>query len=85
MICECCTWLHSDVMIWSRLRCHGRVEWKGDVDWTKACISILPGNHLVYYKRVDLYLCSAKAPVLEGSGSRRLYRLKGTSIDRVYV
>ena len=38
-----------------------------------------------YYKRGDPYLCSAKAPVLEGSGSRRLYPLKGTSVDRVYV
>ena len=27
----------------------------------------------------------AKAPVLEGSGSRRLYRRKGTSVNRVYV
>ena len=26
-----------------------------------------------------------KAPVLEGSGSRRLYPLKGTSAERVYV
>ena len=34
-------------------------------------------EHL-YYQRGDLYLCSAKAPVLEGSG-------KGTSVDRVYV
>ena len=30
-----------------------------------------PGNHLVYYKRRRLYLCSAKDPVLDGSGSRR--------------
>ena len=30
-----------------------------------------PGNHLVYYKRGEPYLCSAKAPVLDGSGSRR--------------
>ena len=42
-------------------------------------------NHLVYYKRGDAYICSAKAPVLEGSGSRRLYPLKGTSVGRVYV
>ena len=33
--------------------------------------------------RLLLYLCSAKAPVLEGSGSRRLYPLKGTRVDRV--
>ena len=33
----------------------------------------------------DPYLFSAKAPVLEGSGSRRLYRRKGTSVDHVYV
>ena len=39
----------------------------------------------LYYKRLYSYLCSAKAPVLEGSGSRRLYRRKGTSVDRVYV
>ena len=39
----------------------------------------------LYYKRRDPYLCSAKAPVLEGSGSRRLYRRKGTSVNRVYV
>ena len=39
----------------------------------------------VYYKRRRLYLCSAKDPVLHGSGSRRVYRRKGTSFDRVYV
>ena len=39
----------------------------------------------LYYKRGDPYLCSAKAPVLEGSGSRRLYRRENTSVDRVYV
>ena len=39
----------------------------------------------LYYKRVDPYICSAKAPVLEGSGSRRLYSLKGTIVDRVSV
>ena len=39
----------------------------------------------LYYKRGNPYLCSAKAPVLEGSGSGRLYPLKGTSFDRVYV
>ena len=39
----------------------------------------------LYYKWGDLYLCSAKAPVLQGSGSRRVYRRKGTSVDRVYV
>ena len=52
-------------------------------------ISLLPcssgGIFYLYYKRGDPYLCSAKAPVLEGSGSRRLYRLKGTRVDRVYV
>ena len=26
---------------------------------------------LLYYKRGEPYLCSAKAPVLDGSGSRR--------------
>ena len=40
---------------------------------------------IFYYKRGDTYLCSAKAPVLEGSGSRRMYRLNGTGVDRVYV
>ena len=39
----------------------------------------------LYYKRGDPYLCSAKAPVLEGAGSRRLYPLKGTSVERDYV
>ena len=39
----------------------------------------------LYYKWGDLYLCSAKAPVLQGSGSRCVYRRKGTSVDRVYV
>ena len=35
--------------------------------------------HLLYYKREDPYLCSAMAPVLEGAGSRHLYRRKGTT------
>ena len=39
----------------------------------------------IYYKRGDPYLCSAKAPVLEGSGSRHPYRRKGTSIGRISV
>ena len=39
----------------------------------------------LYYKRRSLYLCSAKAPLLPGSVSRRVYRRKGTSLDRVYV
>ena len=39
----------------------------------------------LYYKWGDLYLCSAKDPLLEGSGNRRMYPLKGTSFDRVYV
>ena len=39
----------------------------------------------LYYKRRRLYLCSAEDPVLYGSGSRRVYRRKGTSFDRVYV
>ena len=39
----------------------------------------------LYYKRVDPYIRSAKAPVLEGYGGRRLYPLKGTSVDHVYV
>ena len=34
----------------------------------------------LYYKTRSLYLCSAKAPLLEGSGNRRLYPLKGTSL-----
>ena len=40
---------------------------------------------LLYYKRVDPYLCSELAPVLEGSGSRGRYPQKGTSVDRVSV
>ena len=43
------------------------------------------GLWYLYYKRVDPYICSALAPVLEGSGSRRLYQRKGTSVDRVSV
>ena len=39
----------------------------------------------LYYKRVDPYLCSELAPVLEGSGSRRRYPRKGTNVDRVSV
>ena len=42
-------------------------------------------NLHVYYKSVDPSLGSALAPVLEGSGSRRLYPRKGTSVDRVSV
>ena len=40
---------------------------------------------LLYYKRVDPYLCSELAPVLEGSGSHSRYPQKGTSVDRVSV
>ena len=36
-------------------------------------------------EETSIYLCSAKAPVLQGSGSRRVCRRKGTSFDRVYV
>ena len=39
----------------------------------------------LYYKRVDPYLCSELAPVLEGSGSRHRYPRKGTRVDRVSV
>ena len=39
----------------------------------------------LYYKKVDPYLCSELAPVLEGSGSRHLYPRKCTSVDRVSV
>ena len=39
----------------------------------------------LYYKRGVCYLCSAKAPVLDGYGRRRLYALKGTKVGRVYV
>ena len=42
-------------------------------------------NGYLSYKRRGLYLCSAKTPLLEGSDNRRLYPLKGTSFDRVYV
>ena len=40
---------------------------------------------LLYYKRVDPYLCSELVPVLEGSGSHGRYPQKGTSVDRVSV
>ena len=40
---------------------------------------------LYIYKRVDLYLWTELAPVLEGSGSRRRHPQKGTSVDRVSV
>ena len=33
--------------------------------------------NILYYERGDSYIFSAKAPVLDGSGSRRLYRRKG--------
>ena len=39
----------------------------------------------IYYKKVDPYLWTELAPVLEGSGTRRLYPRKGTSVDRVCV
>ena len=38
-------------------------------------------SSILYYKRRSLYLCSAKAPLLPGSVSRRVYRRKGTSLD----
>ena len=51
-----------------------------------ACAKVAARMSLsLYYKTREPYLCSAKAPVLEGSGSRRLYRRKVTSVDRVYV
>ena len=46
-------------------------------------VTYYPLVKYLYYKMVDPNLCSAKAPVLEGSGSRRLYPLKGKSVDRV--
>ena len=45
----------------------------------------LQTDRYLYYKRRSLYLCSAKAPLLPGYVSRRVYRRKGTSLDRVYV
>ena len=45
-------------------------------------LCIINKVHL-YYKRRRLYLCSAKDPVLHGSGSR-MYRRKGTSFNRVW-
>ena len=42
-------------------------------------------NKYLYYKREDPYLCSELAPVLEGSGRRRRYPRKGTSVERVSV
>ena len=49
-----------------------------------ACVCVCVCEYQ-YYKREDPYLCSAKAPVLEGSGTCRLYHRKGTSVDRVCV
>ena len=37
----------------------------------------------LYYKRVDAYLWTELAPVLEGYWSRRRHPRKGTSVDRV--
>ena len=45
----------------------------------------IPVWRSLIFKRVDPYLSSALAPVLECSGSRRLYPRKGTSVDRVSV
>ena len=39
----------------------------------------------LYYKRVDPYICSDLAPVLECSGSSRRYPRKGTRFDHVSV
>ena len=36
-----------------------------------AAITVIACYAHLYYKRRSLYLCSAKAPVLDGSGSRR--------------
>ena len=47
--------------------------------WTHGFLTSL------YYKRVDPYVCSELAPVLEGYRSRRRYPRKGTSVDSVYV
>ena len=44
-------------------------------------VSVVIGSYIV----INIIREEAKAPVLEGSGSRRLYRRKGTSVDRVYV
>ena len=41
-------------------------------------------THL-YYKRVDPYIWTELAPVLEGSGSRGRHPRKGNSVDRVYA
>ena len=49
------------------------------------------GNHPalvkghLYYKRVDPYLWTELAPVLECSVSRRQHQRKGTSADRICV
>ena len=40
-------------------------------------------NH--YYKRVDPYIWTELAPVLDGSGSRHWHTRKDMSVDRVRV
>ena len=43
------------------------------------------GRIYIIREELQTYLCSAKAPVLGGSETRRLYPRKGTSLGRVYV
>ena len=53
------------------------------------CIKIRNCMHVIYIfyiiREETPIFAPQKAPVLEGSGSRRLYPMKGTSVDRVYV
>ena len=51
----------------------------------RQLLQLCRAGHLYYKRRDPFFFCSTKAPVLAGSGSRRLYRRKGTSVDRVYV
>ena len=61
----------------------GEVLWQ---DWQPIYLLPCSSGGIFYIIGEETpYLFSAKAPVLEGSGSRRLYRRKGTSVDSVYV
>ena len=57
--------------------------------WSYIDITV-PSNRqrsrsIIYIKRVDPYLCSELAPVLEGSGSRRRYPRKGIRASIVFL
>ena len=52
-----------------------------------GCVTNIMSTTLVNYrlKRVDPYLWTELAPVLEGSVSRRRHPRKGTSVERIFV